>query len=361
MVATRAVAVPTRHADDVVRRLLAAGLVRRELRTTSREGVVVIPVRILPAFDLSPFEAHVVEAADADPRRRPPNPVEALRRRLRDDGVPVEAVPSGWERIGEVIVLRLSPAARGWEAAIGRATADVLGARTVVEDRSGVHGPFRTPDVRVLWGEGTETVHAEGGVRFLLDVAQVMLSSGNVAERVGALAGRLEPGQIVVDLFAGIGYFSLPVARRFPQSTVYACEANPIAFRYLVENVRINRVANVVPHAGNCRKVAPRGIADWVLMGHFDAPRFLDVAFECLREEGTIVVHSLHPKEVLPDAPIEGIRAAAVLHRFAVLDARVRIVKAYAPGIVHAATEARVARRPKGLSSSNVSGEPVTR
>src|SRR2546427_5740056 len=84
-----------------------------------------------------------------------------------------------------------------------------------------------------------------------------MFSSGNLAERMG-IADRVRPGAVVVDLFAGIGYFSLPIAVRSRAKRVYACELNPVSFRYLVENTRLNRTTNLIPLLGDCRDVEPR-------------------------------------------------------------------------------------------------------
>src|SRR2546426_12327533 len=220
----------------------------------------------------------------------------------------------------------------------------VLGARTVVQDRSGIHGPMRVPDVQVLWGNGTETVHIEGRIRYAMDVARVMFSSGNLAERVG-IADRVRPGAIVVDLFAGIGYFSLPIAVRGRAETVYGCELNPVSFRYLVENTRLNRTTNLIPLLGDCRAVAPRQVADWVIMGHFDARESLDVAFQTLRRKGTIVYHELCRKEQYPDALTRRLAEAARARWMDVGAIRTRIVKSYAPGIVHARAEVEVARQ----------------
>jgi len=291
---------------------------------------------------------------------RPRDPAQEIRNRLASEGVPAAAVPSGWERIGDVMVLRIPPAGRAHAATIARIHGQSLGARTVVEDRSGIHGPTRTPDVRMLWGDGTETVHVEGGVRFKLDVARVMFSSGNVAERTG-IAAEIREGDVVVDLFAGIGYFALPIAVRVPRATVHACEVNWVAFEYLLENVRLNRAGNVAAHLGDCRAVAPRGVADWVLMGHFDAVRYLDVGVRCLRSEGTLVVHGLVPADEYPEALVsqvlDGIERAG-----ARVDAmRGRKVKSYAPGILHAVVEARATSVPKEFSGVVPSVRPVTR
>src|SRR5439155_4008375 len=126
-----------------------------------------------------------------------------------------------------------------WET--GRSYWLVRKSQTYLEDRSGIHGPLLTPDVRVLWGDGTETVHVEAGVRYALDLAQVMFSAGNIEER-SAIAGRIRPGAVVADLFAGIGYFTLPIAARGPAERIYACELNPTSYAYLVRNQRLNRV-----------------------------------------------------------------------------------------------------------------------
>lgn len=259
-------------------------------------------------------------------------------------GIPLAHWPRRWERIGDVLVIRMPSDGQSNARTIAEIFGTVLGARTVVQDRSGIHGPMRVPDVRVLWGDGTETVHREGGIRYAMDVARVMFSSGNLAERVG-IAERVRPGSVVVDLFAGIGYFSLPIAVRGRAETVYACELNPVSFRYLVENARLNRATNVVPLLGDCRATAPRGIADWVIMGHFDARDYLDVAFDALRGSGTVIYHELCPKEHYPDAMTRRLALAARAHWMNVRAIHTRIVKSYAPGIVHSAAQVEVTRQ----------------
>ena len=126
---------------------------------------------------------------------------------------------------------------------------------------------------------------------------------------------------------------------------MYACELNPVAFRYLVENTRLNRTTNLVPLLGDCRDVAPPRVADWVIMGHFDAREYLDVAFQTLRSKGTIVYHELCPKEQYPDALTRRLAAAARAHWMNVRSIQTRIVKSYAPGIVHSRAEVEVTRQ----------------
>jgi tRNA wybutosine-synthesizing protein 2 len=348
----RVVAVPKGNAESLRRALHAHGFIDRSVRIAKRGDEVLIPVTAKASVDLERFGARYEGRPKLASRLRPPDPRRDIEERLRARGVPAEFAPHRWERIGDVLVIRVSAAARPHAETIARVCGEALRVRTVAEDRSGIHGPMRTPDIRVLWGDDTETVHVEGGVRYALDVGRIMFSSGNLAERLG-LPARIRPGSVVVDLFAGIGYFALPIALRSRARLVYACEVNPVAFHYLTTNIRSNRATNVVPRLGNCRKVAPRAVADWVLMGHFDAREYLDVAFDSLQGRGTIVYHELCPKEQYPDAMTRRLAAAARSRWMNVVSIRTRIVKSYAPGILHASAELDVTPQTRGRATEN--------
>ncbi len=344
--AMRVVVVPAPRAEEVRQELHRLGLVDRSLRMAKRGGNVLIPVTADPPRALLGGGLHLEDADGLAARTAARDPRRELEARLRRYRVPRELAPTKWERLGDVIVVRLPEAARDYGDRIGFAFAETFDVRAVVEDLSGVHGVFRTPEVRILWGRGLEVEHLEGSVRYRFDVAKIMFSSGNLPERT-SIAGKVRDGDVVVDLFAGIGYFSLPIALYAHPARVYACELNPVAFYYLEENVRRNRAAGVLPLLGDCRATAPRGVADVVIMGHFSAADYLDVAFECLRGSGLVLYHELCPKEQFPQAPVARLTEGARKRWFDVESVHSRIVKSYAPGIVHAILEARVRRRPR--------------
>ncbi len=346
----RVASVPAREAEAVRQELQGRGLIDRTVRIAKRGDDVLIPLRgELPA-DLTRRGIRIEDVERMEPRPGPRNPRTDLRARLRRYGVPLAAAPTKWERFGDVIVVRLTEEAQEYGYRIGTALAETLDAQTVVEDVSGIHGVFRTPEVRILWGRGMEVDHVEGGVHYTFDVAKVMFSSGNLPERT-SIASKIPDGAVVVDLFAGIGYFTLPIAVHARPAHVYACELNPVAYHYLVENLRLNRAANVTPLFGDCRATAPRGVADVVLMGHFSARDFLDVAFDSLRGAGLVVYHELCPKEQFPQGPTGRLAEGARKRWYEVESVRSRVLKSYAPGIVHAVLEARVRRRPRAPAS----------
>lgn len=282
-------------------------------------------------------------------RLKKPSPPERIAARgLAELKRPWESIAhKGWEQVGDVVVLQFKPkvpaAMRRKAAAI---VAEELGARCVVDDLGGVRGELREPRMRVLFGSGTRTVHKENGLRFALDVAKVMLASGNQAER--ARAGALDcRGETVVDLFAGIGYFTIPVAARAHASRVFACEKNPASFAFLEENLRLNKVEErVTPLLGDCRKRAPQGVADRVLLGYVHGTEaFLPTAVAALKPEGGVLhYHEAYPQETkYRDALTALSRACGPSREIEILDARE--VKSFAPGIDHVAVDARVTPR----------------
>ena len=80
----------------------------------------------------------------------------------------------------------------------------------------------------------------------------------------------MKDGETVVDLFAGVGPFSVLIGKRNPNSKVYAVDLNPDAVELLKVNVRVNKVENrVFPILADAREIAAtklKGVADRVIM-----------------------------------------------------------------------------------------------
>ena len=57
----------------------------------------------------------------------------------------------------------------------------------------------------------------------------------------------LRPGDIVFDIGAHVGVFSICIAKAHPEVTVFAVEPDKINYRNLLRNIKFNRIQNVVP------------------------------------------------------------------------------------------------------------------
>ncbi len=264
---------------------------------------------------------------------------------LKDDIAPEERVllPGGWSILGAVIVVKIDPRIEHLKGRVGEALLEIYPrCSTVLLDR-GIAGQLREPDRVVIAGsEETETVHREDGVVFKLDPMRTMFSPGNLKERMRM--GSLGDGEVIVDMFAGIGYFTLPMAVHSKPKKITAIELNPIAFGYLVENVRLNHVEGLVrPVLGDCAVSAPEGVADRVVMGYVGTTdQYLDAGIGALRPGGVLHYHQTVPEKLYPGMLERDLAVAAERAGRSIKIERCARVKKYSPGMIHAVVDARV-------------------
>jgi Predicted methyltransferase len=151
----------------------------------------------------------------------------------------------------------------------------------------------RTPKTEILWGECGEVCHRESGYTYYLDPQKVMFSQGNREEkmRMARLVSAEKKPERVADMFAGIGYFTVPMAGSGAE--VHAMEINPVAFGYLKQNIAANNLGGrVEASCGDCRNLLS-GEYDRVVMGHFDAVDMLPSVFSHVHPGSVLHVHSI--------------------------------------------------------------------
>lgn len=329
-----AVVVLKADAQSVLSAAIDSGLLDKTRKVLSRDGLVEIPL-------MGPLSGHEAVLQESPVfYRRNPDLAETLAGKL-----PIEKLhllPSGWYIVGQTIVVKIHPDLKDYKNLVGRALLEAYPrCRSVLAD-AGIDGQLREPQREVIAGSAGETIHRENGVVFKLDPMRIMFSPGNLPERIRM--SRQGRGERVVDMFAGIGYFSIPMAVHSGPREVLAIELNPVAFGYLVENVRLNRVGAIVrPVQGDCAVETPPGEADRVIMGMVGiTDRYLPFGIRALVPGGVLHYHQTVPSWLYPDRLIaEVIRAAEAEGRRAEI-LRCMRVKKYAPGVLHAVLDARI-------------------
>lgn len=257
----------------------------------------------------------------------------------------IEAAPSSWATLGSVVLVDFGDVsaegtvdAEGRET-IGEALLELHGNADTVLARGGISGTQRDPSAAVVAGIGdTETIHVEHGTKYALDLSKAMFSPGNKAERA-RMGNVVDTGERVFDMFAGIGYFTLPMARA--GATVTAAEIDPESYRLLVESARLNGVAeNIRAVLGDCRTIETT--ADRIVMGYYEAHEYLDTALDSLEEGGTVHLHEATPEARFPERPVERLCAAAADTDRTVERLDSRIVKSHSEGVVHGVVDAEL-------------------
>ena len=267
-------------------------------------------------------------------------PFEQIKKSLSKE-IPSELIskiPDKWEKVGEVGIIKLHPELKKYVEKIGKKYAEILQCKTILNDIGGITGTYREPVTEIIYGSNdTETIHKENGVHYKLDPQKIMFSSGNMDERI-RMATISNGKETVVDLFAGIGYFTLPMAVYSKPKKIFACELNPISYDYLCQNIALNNVTSMVePLKGDNRKVVPKNIANRVLLGYLgDTYKFLPAAFDCLKNHtGIIHYHDKFPDAIIPNKSLQIVQEIAEKYKREIELIGYKDVKSYAPGISH--------------------------
>jgi tRNA (guanine37-N1)-methyltransferase len=285
--------VPKKKAEPVRRRLIEKSILRRDLQIRSDAKNVYLPIsqRIDLGYPVETADFKEVEEQVTDYRVLVDVP-EELRPLL----------PSSYDTLGSIALVKMADEVAPYAPQIGKAIiATQKSIKTVCMD-SGIVDEFRTRNVKIVAGDKTtETVHREYGMTFRMDVAKVFFSPRLATERE-IVARQVEAGEVVIDMFAGIGPFSVLIAKTRSPKVVYAIDLNPEAFRFMKENIGFNKAVAVTPILGDAREeIAKLEKADRIIMNlPHDASGFVADALRALKPGGTI-----HYYEIMEDASLQ--------------------------------------------------------
>lgn len=253
-------------------------------------------------------------------------------------------LPRGFQTVGKVIILKLNPILIEKREIIGKTYLKLFPKiRSIYINLGKVVGTFRDPKgIEFIAGEDNPIVeHKEHRIIYRFDITKIMFSKGNIYERK-YLATLIKGGEIIVDMFAGIGYFSLPIAKHASPEKIYSIEINPVAYKFLVENIKINHLEEkIIPILGDSKKevlnLSKSGIrADRIIMGVFPAPKdFIREALSLAKDKGSIFHYEgVVSKEDFRSLFEEFHNEAKKMDFKSELKAK-RYVKSYGPNLYH--------------------------
>jgi tRNA (guanine37-N1)-methyltransferase len=297
--------------EQTRRELIELGVVDKNLKIRTENDDLLIPV-------LKHIEGYEIGIGDFEEIIIERSPAEIL------------GFSPAYEHIGDIAIIDR-------QQAQAQRVAQVLlkqnRIKTVLQAESSVTGEYRTRSVSILAGEKrTKTLYRENKCRYLIDLSKVYFTPRLSTERA-RIADKIHDGEIVVDMFAGVGPFSILIAKRSPRAHVIAIDKNPDAVRYLKENVKLNKVENVKIIDRDARDAVKEiSGADHVIMNlPHSAIEFLDAAFGVLKNGGIIHFYAIAHENDLFDGILKRIEAVAGLSGLRIVPLDKRIVRPYAP------------------------------
>ena len=218
---------------------------------------------------------------------------EVLAQQVPSNIIPL--VSRSFDVIGDIAIIELSPATELFEKDIAEAVMKVHKSVKTVYSKAGpiTDNQRLRPLHHVLGVDRTETIHKEQGCRFKINISKAFFSPRLSAEH-RRVAEQVQPGECVVDMFAGVGPFSILIAKRLDDVQIHAIDANPEAAKLIGENARMNKVQDRIRVWSSDARVVVKnylsGVATRVIMNHPSQGReFLGPACEALRRDGGMV------------------------------------------------------------------------
>ncbi len=208
-------------------------------------------------------------------------------------GEEINLVPSSYQALDSICLIKLPKELQKSRMLVAKTILELYPQFKSVCAVEKISGEFRQPHISLLAGQLPKEISIrENNCVFKLNPNTIMYSQGNHHEKK-RISRLVKQNETVVDMFAGIGYFSIPIAKLNPVVKVFAVEKNLEAFRYLEENARANYLPNVFPVLGDSG-VVKIPAADRILMGLIPSCRqFIPAAMKAARKGAVIHYHGL--------------------------------------------------------------------
>lgn len=216
--------------------------------------------------------------------------------------------PRSFDVVGNIAVVKLPKSLLSHKQAVTEALMSInRQIRTVLLQTSDVDGTYRLRKLSWIGGKRTwETMHKENGCVFKVDLRKVYFSPRLSYERM-RVARQVRPGEVIVNMFAGVGCFSIVMSKNSQAGKIYSIDINPEAWRYAKNNVLLNRVEDKNKVLlGDADKIVPsvfKGMAHRVVMPlPMLSDKSIPAAIEALRPEGGVIHYYTHLYTERPEA-----------------------------------------------------------
>lgn len=227
----------------------------------------------------------------------------------------IVAIYKSYDIIGDIALIRVPESLQRHSQAIAEAIMKThKHVKAVWRQASPVSGNLRLRTLEWVTGERrTETIHKEHACVFKVDLAHCYFSPRLSYERL-RIARQIRTGEVVVNMFAGVGCYSMIIAKHSEADRIYSIDINPKSIEYMVENARLNKVeGKVIPVQGDSKQIIQekfQNIAERVLMPLPElAYEYLDYALAALKPNGGWIHYYDFTHADKEESPIKKIEA----------------------------------------------------
>jgi len=289
------VSVPVKDGETIRKILLSMELLDNMCKIISEDGILYFPVKseiakeqitILKSAVMIDIGTRIFDIIPQDP----PTLFDALEGKLPPETLAI--LPRAYDLIGDIAVLEIPDEINSYSEIIGEVFHNIhSNFKTVLAKKGAVSGTTRVREYTLLAGEDrTKTIHTEYGCRLAVDVAKAYFSP-RLLEEHNRIAKLVQPGEIVIDMFCGVGPFAIHITKK-TEAKVIAIDINQSAIDLLRESIGLNKlVGTILPIVADAHDYVNTNhlVADRVIMNHpSGASDFVREACSILKSGGTM-------------------------------------------------------------------------
>jgi len=291
--------VNSREGESTISSLKKIGLINKKLKIKKNQNRLYIPINHQPtSSELETLKKQISDFQLLTTTFISKKQQVKTLEELLEERIPkfmLKNLPHSLDVIGDIAIIEIPTELKNYSEVVGETILKMhKNVKTVLSKSSPIKGDYRLRSFDFLSGEKrTFTTHLEYGCKYFLDISKVYFSP-RLSQEHNRVASLVEGDEVIVDLFAGIGPFSIPIAKNNPESRIFSIDINPAAVEFLRKNIRLNRVdSNVIPFEGDARPLIKKyftGVADRVIMNLPEkAQEFINVACRAIKPKGGII------------------------------------------------------------------------
>ncbi|MEM3596691.1 MAG: class I SAM-dependent methyltransferase family protein [Candidatus Bathyarchaeia archaeon] len=307
--------IPKAEGEKAIILVSKLKIIDRELEIQRNKNFIYVPLTSQPSEDaLKTLQSQIQEyeittCAFQEKARKSRTIIEYLEGKLSPHLL--ASLPKAMDIVGDIAIIEVPPELEKHKGLIGEAIIEThRNIKTVLAKAGAISGTYRLRELAVIAGEPkTATVHREYGCQYYVDLAKAYFSP-RLSYEHHRIASQVKEGETVIDMFAGVGPFSILIAKMRERVKVYAIDINPEAVELLKRNIRLNRVeGKVYPMLGDAEGIIEKmfvEVADRVIMNLPEkAIDFVVSACRALKAAGGMIHFYSFVK---PSEPLEDIK-----------------------------------------------------
>ena len=269
-----------------------------DLKIKKDENFIFIPLKEKPSNELinilsNEVENIIIEKTDFTKNEKPKSLVQLLEDKLKPEVL--DELPKSIDIIGDIAVIETSPSIEKYKKEIGEGLLKINGnLKTVLSKAGPISTKYRVRNYEFVAGiKKTDTEHKEFSCRYFIDLEKAYFSPRLSFEHE-RVASQVIEGETLVDMFSGVGPFTILAAKKNTEIKIYTIDINSYAVQFLLKNIRLNKIEKKVTTIfGDAKDIGLRHLqksADRIIMNiPQESRKFVGVACKMLKKEGGLI------------------------------------------------------------------------